>query len=540
MTTTLIENATIWTGHRLPDGSWFQSDAVLIRDNRILALGATALRADADRVIDGRGGFVAAGFADGHAHPIPGGLEEQFAPVRGGTSPQEIARIVGDWARANPQLEWIRGEGFDHTVAPDGVFFSSWLDAEVPDRPVVLRATDYHTVWVNSETLRRVGYRPGLTQPDRGLAVLDDQGAPTGTLREWGAWRPVYDLLPPVPQPSIDTAVRFATQSFAASGLTWVQDAWVEPDMVEGWINSHAAGALHVAVDLAQLAEPGKWRDQLDMLVDLRHRVNDAGEGMLTSNTVKFFADGVFESGTSAMLEPYCNGPHRGLPNWDPEEMKIAVAAFDALGFNPHIHGIGDHGVRMALDALEHAAYVNPVRDRRWVTAHTQLIDPSDLNRFAELGVIANFEPYWHKYDEWQVLLTAPRLGEERTNRQFQPRTLADRGARLSFGSDWPVTTHSPLEGIQVATTRQMEPDGPSWMPYERVSVEESLAAYTSGVAFQAGRDDAGTLRPGAVADLVWLAEDPRSVDPMRIGAISVLGTLRSGRIIYEDDSVKE
>jgi predicted amidohydrolase YtcJ len=332
--------------------------------------------------------------------------------------------------------------------------------------------------------------------------------------------------------------VSFATQSFATSGLTWVQDAWVEPDMVEAWLASYSAGAVNIAVDLAQLAEPGKWSQQLDMLVELRDRVNANGGGVLTSHTVKFFADGVFESGTSAMLEPYCDCPHRGLPNWDAEEMKIAVAAFDARGFTPHIHGIGDLGVRMALDSIEHAALVNPARDRRWVTAHTQLVDPSDLDRFAELGVIANFEPYWHKYDEWQVLLTAPRLGEERTNRQFQPRTLAARGARLSFGSDWPVTTHSPLEGIQVAVTRQMEQDGSPWMPEERVSVEESLAAYTSGVAFQAGRDDAGTLRPGAVADIAWMAQDPRHVDPMEIGSIEILGTIRAGETIYRSESV--
>jgi predicted amidohydrolase YtcJ len=538
MKTTRIENATIWTGHRLPDGSWFESDALLMRGGRILALGATALRADADEVVDGRGGFVTAGFADGHAHPIPGGLEEQFAPVRMGTSPQEIVRIVGEWARANPEVEWVRGEGFDHTTAPDGVFFASWLDAEVPDRPVVLRATDYHTVWVNSEALRRVGYVAGLTQPDRGLIVLDDHGAPTGTLREWGAWRPVYDLLPAVAQESINTAVSFATQSFATSGLTWVQDAWVEPDIVEAWLASYSAGAVTIAVDLAQLAEPGKWSQQLEMLVELRDRVNATGGGLLTSHTVKFFADGVFESGTSAMLEPYCDCPHRGLPNWDAEEMKIAVAAFDARGFTPHIHGIGDLGVRMALDSIEHAALVNSPRDRRWVTAHTQLVDPSDVNRFAELGVIANFEPYWHKYDDWQVLLTAPRLGEERTNRQFQPRTLAAHGAKLSFGSDWPVTTHSPLEGIQVAVTRQMEPDGPPWMPEERMSVEESLAAYTSGVAFQAGRDDAGTLRPGAIADVAWMAQDPRRVDPMDIGSIEILGTIHAGEMIYRSESL--
>ena len=210
--------------------------------------------------------------------------------------------------------------------------------------------------------------------------------------------------------------------------------------------------------------------------------------------------------------------------------MKLAVAAIDALGFTAHMHAIGDFGVRMSLDAVEYTARVNPPRDRRWVIVHTQLVDPADLGRFAELGVVANFEPFWSKFDAWQTELTEPRLGPERTHRQFQTATLADRGAIISFGSDWPVTTYAPLEGIQVAVTRQMTAEGPPWMPEERVSVDAALAAYTSGVAFQAGRSDAGYVRPGAIADLAWIAQDPRAVDPMTIGAIPVLGTWYRGR----------
>jgi hypothetical protein len=165
--------------------------------------------------------------------------------------------------------------------------------------------------------------------------------------------------------------------------------------------------------------------------------------------------------------------------------------------------------------------------------AHTQLVDPVDLPRFAELGIIANFEPYWSKFDSWQSELTEPRLGPERTNRQFQTATLAELGARISFGSDWPVTTYAPLDGIQVAVTRQMTADGPSWMPEECITVDEALAAYTTGVAFQAGRDDAGVLRPGAVADIVLLAQDPRDVLTSEIAAISVEGTWRSGSRVF-------
>jgi predicted amidohydrolase YtcJ len=261
----------------------------------------------------------------------------------------------------------------------------------------------------------------------------------------------------------------------------------------------------------------------------------EAGD-RLSATTVKFFADGVIESGTGAMIEPYCDCPHSvGMPNWDPEELKAAVAAVDALGFSPHIHAIGDMAARMALDAIEHANTVNGARDRRAVVAHTQLVDASDVDRFVQLGVIANFEPYWAKFDSWQTELTAPRLGQERTDRQYMIRTILATGAPVSFGSDWPVTTYAPLSGIQVAVTRQMTEGDflDPWMPQERISVEQALAGYTSGVAFQAGDERAGSLRPGARADIVLLGSDPREVPGLEIEAVEVIGTWCDGRRVY-------
>jgi len=533
--TVLIEGCTVWTGLRMADGSIATTDAVLVRDGRIAALGASARAAGADEVVDGKGGFLAPAFGDGHVHALFGGLEQQLAPVREASNPQEIAAAVGRWAREHPEATWVRGEGFDHTLAPGGIFLATWLDAEVPDRPVVLRATDYHTVWVNSEALRRAGYGVGVAQPHDGEIVLNDAGAPTGTLREWGAWRPVYDLLPEVPKASRIAALRYASDCFASAGLTWVQDAWVEQTEVSTWLEAYQAGALAFGADLALWCDPNTWRDQLTGFQESRDRVLREGGGQLTATTIKFFADGVVESGTAAMLEPYCDCPHsRGLPNWDPQELKQAVTAIDALGFTAHIHAIGDAGVRNALDAMEAASRVNPTRDRRWVMAHTQLVDEADLSRFAELGVIANFEPYWSKWDAWQYELSEPRLGTARTNRQFQTATLLRRGAAVSFGSDWPVTTYAPLDGIQVAVTRQVSADAPAWVPEECISVDEALLCYTAGVAFQAGRDDAGIIRPGAVADLVLLGADPRSVPAMTIDTIPILGTWRAGLRTYQ------
>ena len=536
MSVTRIENAVVWTGSRSAEGGYVEVDSVAFDENGILALGDAATAIPAEHIVDAGGGFVCPAFRDGHVHSIQGGFEGAIAPVRNHATAQEIAAAVGVWAAAHPEVEWVRGEGFDHTLAPEGVFLASWLDAEVPDRPVVLRATDYHTVWVNSEALRRAGYTAQTPQPHDGEIVRDEAGAPVGTLREWGAWRPVYDLMPKMTRDQALAALTITSAGFVAAGLVWVQDAWVEPHDVDSWLAAADAGILAFRADLGLWCDPNTWRDQLDHFVTARQRVADGAPGRLTATTVKFFADGVIESGTGAMLEPYCDCPHSvGMPNWDPEELKLAVAAVDALGFSPHIHAIGDAAARMALDAIEYANTVNGARDRRATVAHTQLVDDADIARFVELGVIANFEPYWAKFDAWQTELTAPRLGPERTDRQYMMRTILETGAPISFGSDWPVTTYAPLAGIQVAVTRQMTEGDfrDPWVPEERLTVEQALAAYTSGVSFQAGDERAGVLRPGARSDIVLLANDPRRVQPLDIEAIEVLGTWCDGHRVH-------
>ena len=544
MTTTRIENVTVWTGKHQPGTDQYQTfDAMVIADGCVLALGETAKRIHADVVVDGKGGFICHAFGDGHVHPVFGGLEGQLAPVRGHQDPWAIAKAVGEWARANPKETWIRGEGCDSTLAPSGVFLASWLDAEVPDRPVALRAMDYHTVWANSLALELAGYGPGVQQPHDGEIVCDEAGVPSGTLREWGAWRAVYDLLPPVTQAMQRKALRHAADSFRRSGITWVQDAWVEPGDIPVWLDALEQGILTFRADLALWADPGSWRAQIPAFIEARTQVAERGGTTLSATTVKFFADGVIESGTGSLLAPYCDCPHsHGMANWDAAELAEAVTLIDGLGFNPHIHAIGDGGVRMALDAIESAIYANGPRERRPVIAHLQLVDAGDMARLAELGVIANFEPYWAKFDSWQTELTAPRLGPERTAQQYQMKTMLETGATVSFGSDWPVTTHEPLVGIQVAVTRRMsaDPDDPTshdgqpWMPHERLTVEQALSAYTSGVAQQAGHQQGGMIRPGGRADLVLLAQDPRAVDPMTIATIEVLRTWNGGHTVFE------
>ncbi|MGH8892902.1 MAG: amidohydrolase family protein, partial [Actinomycetes bacterium] len=255
--------------------------------------------------------------------------------------------------------------------------------------------------------------------------------------------------------------------------------------------------------------------------------------GQVSVRTVKLFADGVIEAGTAALLAPYDDAPDTcGLPVWEPRELAAAAAAFDADGFQLHIHAIGDAGVRAALDAVEHVARVNGPRDRRPVVAHTQLVDPDDLGRFAALGVIANFEPLWTRLDPVMTDLTLTRIGGRRGGRQYPMASLLRSGAALSMGSDWPVSSHRPLEGLPVAVTRQTadgEPPG-GWVPDERLPASAALAAYTAGVAHQAFEGERwGGVAVGRRADLVWLDDDPLDTDPLAWPQLRVLGTWLGG-----------
>ncbi|WP_128378042.1 amidohydrolase [Streptomyces cavernae] len=513
-------------------------DALAVTGGRIAALGTAALAARGARttVVDLAGGVLLPSFGDGHAHPVMGGLGLRGVPVRECTSTDQIVAAVRRWADEHPEAEWITGDGFDPWLAPDGRFDAQWLDTAVPDRPVALRTSDHHTAWVNGEALRRAGY--SATTPDPvGGEIVRRAGStePLGTLREFGALDPVLDLIPtPSPEAHVD-ALREAAARFAAAGITWVQDAWVAPHHADVWVTAATTGpGLPVRADLCFILEPDGWRERIARFTADRRRVESGAPGLLTARSVKFFADGVIESGTASLLEPYTDCPHsHGIATWTPEELAEAVTAVDALGFRPHIHAIGDGGIRAALDAVETAARTNGLRDRRPVIAHAELIDPADLPRFAALGVIANLQPLWAQCDPLMSELILPRIGPERGRRQYQIATLLTSGARVAFGSDWPVTAHEPLRGIATAVTRQTPEGTPEdgWLPEERIDTATALAAYSAGCAHQAFEEkEWGVLHPGMRADLVHLAADPVTTAPGDLAHLPVLGTWLAGR----------
>ncbi|MCV7227697.1 amidohydrolase [Mycolicibacterium komossense] len=535
MTTTIFDGGTIWTG------TGTTSDALLVVDGLIAALGAEARRAadDATQRVDLAGGFLLPSFGDGHAHPLPGGLEAVGPLVRPCTSVAEIVETVRAYAESHPDEEWITGASYDGSLAPGGLFDARWLDEAVPDRPVVLRAWDYHTVWCNSEALRRCGIDADTPDPVLGEIVHREDGSVLGTLREWGAVDLALNAAGPRPLDVRVGALRTAAQYYLARGVTWVQDAWVNAEDVEVYLEAARQDALDIRFNLAFYADPRYFDEQVATFADARQRVLDAASPLLTANTVKFFADGVVENETGALLAPYCSGLHsHGMQVWEGDSLAQAARRVDELGFQIHIHAIGDAAARQALDAIEYAITSNGPRDRRPVIAHAQLVDDADLDRFAALGVTANMQPLWAQLDALMNVLTVPRLGPERSAKQYRMNTIDAAGA-LSFGSDWPVSSGAPLDGIAVAVSRRTsegEPEG-GWTPEEILTMERALTAYTNGVARQAFAGQAGpswgTIVPGASADLVWLSADPRETPALDVPRIEVRGTFLQGARVH-------
>ncbi|MEP7114505.1 MAG: amidohydrolase [Ilumatobacteraceae bacterium] len=520
------------------DGS--SATSLAIDDGRIVAVGdsAESWAPTFDEIVRLDGRALVPAFRDGHAHPLHAGVNRNELDLTGVQSFDAVIECVRQWADTHPDDSWIVGHCYAPPLLPGGMGRAEWLDAACSDRPVVLFPSDYHALWANSAALKVGDVTSTTPDPELGTIVRHGDGRPVGMLLEHGAMELVQQHMPAITRSAHERGLVEAMNALSTEGIVWAQDAVVGLDELHVYADGARRGLLSCRINAAFKADPLLWTRQRSAFVDARRTLESdvAASPWLSARTVKFFADGVIEAGTGFLLEPYEDMPHTcGLPNWSPEGLKEAVRVFDADGFQIHIHAIGDGGVRMALDAIEHAARLNGPRDRRPVIAHTQLVHPADRSRFAALDVIANFEPLWACLDSSQVELTLPRLGPARSALQYPIATLARLGAVVSFGSDWPVSSHRPLDGLAVAVTRRNDKGEPAdgWLPDERIPVLQAIHAYSAGSAFQAFDDDAGALVVGARADVVVLDHDITAIAGTEVAGALVDETWMNGARVF-------
>ena len=491
----MLRGASVWRPGHPPARS------VTVRGGVIVAVGEPA--PSGAEIVDVPAGFVVPGFVDAHVHPPTAGRLLLTVNLDGLTSAAQCLDAVAAYAAAHPDQEWITGGGWAMELFPGGLPRREDLDAAAPGRAVFLMNRDVHGAWASSRALERAGITRDTPDPPDGRIERDDDGTPTGALHEGAAYRVSDDVIPPPSATDWEAATLAAQAHLHALGVTSWQDAWVTRATQAAYASLAGDGRLRSRVTGALWWDRHRGLEQVAELVERRRAV-----GSFHPTTVKIMLDGVVENGTAAMLDPYVGSGNRGLTYVD--ELAAAVTALDAAGFPVHLHTIGDRAVRNALDAIAHARTVNGASGHRHQLAHIQVIDPADVPRFAELGVVANAQAYWAQHEPQMDELTLPVLGPERGRLQYPFASLLASGARLAMGSDWSVTTADPLAQLEVAVTR-VDPehrDTPPFLPDERLTLTQALTAFTSGSAHATHDDDAGAIEVGRRADLVVLDAD--------------------------------
>ncbi|MFL5714268.1 MAG: amidohydrolase [Chloroflexota bacterium] len=526
------------------DAAGTRATAVAVRDGRIVAVGDDAgllsWVGPRTRVLELRGRTVTPGFGDAHVHPVSAGLSRMRCDLDGVHGLPAYLEVIAAYAKAHPDEQWIRGDGWSMADFPGGLPHRDALDRVVPDRPVYLESADGHTAWVNGRALEAAGITPDTLDPADGRIERDRDGRPSGALQE-GAASLVDRLLPPTSLDDLVAALRLAQAELHRLGITHWQDAIVEPDSGEA-----AYAALAERGDLTARVVGALWwdrergADQIDELIERRTRT---ASDRYRPTSVKVMQDGVLENGTAAVLDPYLDvagrpTTNRGLSMIDPDALGTHVARLDGAGFQVHVHAIGERAVREALDAVAVARRVNGPSDTRPHIAHIQVIHPDDIPRFAALGVTANAQALWASHHPQMDDLTIPFLGPDRAAWQYPFASLLRAGARLAMGSDWGVSSPNPLLALEVAVTRidpELRETRPAFVPDERIDLRDALAGYTSGSAWIDHLEPVlGSIEVGKSADLVVLDRDLFDREAGHIGDARVLATFIDGVAVHE------
>ena len=529
----------------LPGGEGPVPLGVAVTAGRITAVGpdddlATFAGPSTERV-DLDGGLVLPGFQDAHVHPVMGGLTMSKCELHATTSAQDCYDVIADYVATHPDVEWINGGGWAMSDFENGCPTRQALDALVPDRPAFLTNRDGHSYWANTKALELAGIDASTPDPSDGRIEREPDGFPAGTLHE-GAGQLVNRLLPESTPEDLYQALMAGQELLLSLGITAWQDAAVGrlfgfEDTYPVYLAAARSGDLRARVVGALWWERDRGAEQIPELVARR----EGGQvGRFAATSVKIMQDGVAESFTAGLLEPYldhhgCATHNSGLSFVDPVALREHVTALDAAGFQVHFHALGDRAVREALDAVEAARAANGASDRRHHLAHLQVVHPDDVPRFAALEAVANIQPFWGAHQAQMDELTIPFLGQDRAVLQYPFGDLLRGGSRLAAGSDWSVSSPDPIAGIHVAVNR-VEPgaDERPFNPHNSLSVAAAVHAYTAGSAYVNHLDDrTGLIQAGYLADLAVLDKDVFAGPSEAIADAKVVATYIEGERVY-------
>ena len=524
----VIEGGPVWTGLSTGRG---RAGAVAIADGKILAVGDSAQIAryigSRTQVLQGRGGLIMPGFADGHTHFIDGGFQLASVNLRDAATPQEFVRRLKEYATRLKPGEWILGGDWDHTLwrgAP--LPHHDWIDSVTPHNPVFLSRLDGHMALANAAAMRAAMITSATRAPVGGEIPRDARGEPIGIFKD-----NAEDLIgAAIPAPSIerqDSALARALAHAASLGVT------ATGNMSASWANLAAykrmarAGRMTLRVSLYLPIDD--WHTVADSV-----RRNGAGDDWVRIGGVKGYMDGSAGSRTAFFFDAFSDSAgYHGLMRQPESDMRAWVGAADSAGLQIAVHAIGDRANAIILAIYDSIAHAHGARDRRFRVEHAQHLRPQEIPLFGARRVVPSMQPY-HAIDDGRWV--EQRIGPERIKTTYAFRTLLDTEAPLAFGSDWTVAPLDPMLGVYAAVTRRtLDDKNPrGWVPEQKITVGEALRAYTYGNAWATFNEQKwGTLAPGRFADVVVLDRDPFAVAPESLGTIKPRFTLVGGKIVY-------
>ncbi|HUV48752.1 MAG TPA: amidohydrolase [Actinomycetes bacterium] len=533
----LLRGGVVWVGRGRAPGP----AALVVRDGRIAWTGSESdahdLSDQVDEVIDLEGRLLTPGIVDAHNH-VRLGTGSDAVQLGGVMSMPDVHTQISDWLDQNPDAGWVHGEGFDYAALPEARHPTAADLAGVGGgRPVMLLDYSVHAAVLNAAAMEAFGIGFGSGDVPWGTVERDADGAPTGYVADF-AVKGISDvgqkaLQQVSPAYSLEAQYRrvVAGLSMAAQhGITTVVEPQNSVDDLELFDRARIEGSAPARIVAALFHPVGTTTSTLDAFEAARERFSNDWLRVLP---IKLYIDDIVEPHTAAMREPYANRPDtRGRTYYDADAFADVVTELDRRGFPCFVHATGDRGIGACLDAFASARSRNGDRGNRHQVVHVECVHEPDLDRFAELGVVACMQPRHcapEIVQQWRE-----NVGEQRWRYAWPMRSLAERGATLAFSSDWNVAEMDPLVGMYTAMTRADLDGRRSWVPEECVDLETALHAYTWGSAYSIGAEvDRGDLSVGSFADLAVFSDDLFSVEPSALLDARVDLTMVGGQIVH-------
>jgi predicted amidohydrolase YtcJ len=535
--THIYTNAKIYT----VDAAQSRATEVGVLDKKIVCVGAVgacdSVRGSVTTVHDLAGKFVVPGFIDSHNH-VSYSMGSNFLSLMNVASYGDFRAAIQAFSDENPDLEWIMGDGWNYSIFEGGMPTAKDLDGITNGRPAIFTSYDAHTQLLNTKGMELFGITAASKRSPLGEILRDEKGEPTGIFKAAifisEADQAAMDAIFPEPDWEDIYQGFLGNLDLATSvGITTI----VEPQMVtedlESFERARNEGRLNAYIHLAMFHPPGTTAEEVSEYEKIRdHYSNDLE---MKVPALKLYIDDVIEAETAALFEPYAGSiDNFGELFFEPKEFNTIITDLDARGFQLFIHAIGDRGINTALNALEIALATNGKPAAPHQIVHIELLQESDVARFAELDVSATIQP--RHMLPWPVSQWQRSIGDARLKNAWPLQSMHEAGARFAFSSDWNVAEMDPLIGIYTAVTRQSldgQPVG-GWFPDQRIDVATAIRGYTLDAAISNGIGGLrGSIEIGKYADMVVLSEDLTNIELSEIKNVQVLQTIFSGEVIY-------